>query len=181
MGFLGGKRVRGMVLLLVVASSAGLSACSYTDDEAGLATAPPASTSRPAPPPPPKADPALAEKQAANQSQLDRILGPRPAALVFGGSGGLGGDGHRTSLSGIPGGRYKVTSACVGITDATLLIAQPDSRGGTTHELALKCGTASTMTVNLDVGKVFAHLVPMTTERSNAAVAGFWMVPAPSP
>jgi hypothetical protein len=71
-----------------------------------------------------------------------------------------------------------VTSACVGVTDAALLIAQPDRRGGTNHELALKCGTASSMTVNLEVGQVFAHLVPMTTEPGTAAVAGFWMVPA---
>jgi hypothetical protein len=177
MGFLGGKHVRSMTLLLVLASSAGaLSACAYTDDEA--AERHPV-TSRPAPPPPRTADPALAKEQASNQAQLDKILGPKPSDLVLGGSGGLGGDGHRTSLPGIPEGRYKVTSACVGVTDATLLIAQPDRRGGTNHELALKCGTASSMTVNLEVGQVFAHLVPMTTEQGTAAVAGFWMVAAP--
>ncbi|MET3934381.1 hypothetical protein [Arthrobacter sp. OAP107] len=156
-----------------------MSACAYTDDEAGPATAPPASTSRPAPPPPPTANPALAQEQASNQTQLDRLLGPRPSDLVLGGSGGLVGDGHRTSLPGIPKGRYKVTSACVGVSDAALLITQPDRRGGSSHEPALKCGTASSMTVNLEVGQVFAHLVPMTTEPGTAAVAGFWMVPAP--
>jgi hypothetical protein len=175
MGLSGGKQVSGLAFFLALASSAGaLGACAYTDDEAA---APPA-TSRPAPPPPPTADPALAEKVAGNQVQLDRILGPRPADLVLGGSGGLGSDGHRTSLPGIPHGRYKVTSACVGITDAALLVAQPDRRGGSTQELALKCGTASTMTVNLEAGQVLTHLVPMTTE-PGAAVAGFWMVPAP--
>ena len=88
MGFFGGNRVRGMALVLALASSAGvLSACAYTDDEAAT----PPATSRPAPPPPPTADPALAEKQASNQVQLDRILGPRPSELVLGGSGGLGG------------------------------------------------------------------------------------------
>jgi hypothetical protein len=180
MGFLGGKRVRGIALLLVLASSAGaLGACTYTDDEPTPATASPPVTSRPAPPPPPTADPALAKEQAGNQAQLDQLLGPRPSSLVLGGSGSLGGDGHRTSLPGIPKGRYKVTSACVGVTDAALLIAQPDRRGGSSHELALKCGTARSMTVNLEVGQVFAHLVPMTTEPGSAAVAGFWMVPAP--
>jgi hypothetical protein len=121
----------------------------------------------------------LAEKEASNQVKLDRILGPRPSDLVLGGSGGLGSDGHRTSLPGVPQGRYKVTSACVGITDAALLITQPDRRGGSTRELALKCGTASTMTVNLAAGQVLTHLVPMTTEPDSAAVAGFWMIPAP--
>jgi hypothetical protein len=169
-----------MALLLVLAGPAGvLSACTYTDDEAASATASSPVTSRPAPPPPPTADPALAKEQASNQTQLDPLLGPRPSSLVLGGSGGLGGDGHRTSLPGIPKGRYKVTSACVGVTDAALLIAQPDRRGGTSHELALKCGTASSMTVDFEVGKVFAHLVPMTTEPGTAAVAGFWMVPGP--
>lgn len=175
MWFLGGKQIRGLTLLLVLACSAGaLSACAYTDDEAA---APPV-TSRPAPPPRPTADPAVAREQANNQAQLDRILGPSPSDLVLGGSGGLGGDGHRTSLPGIPQGRYKVTSACVGVSDAALLIAQPDRRGGTNHELALKCGTASSMTVNLEAGQVLTHLVPMTTEPGGAAVAGFWMVPA---
>ncbi|MDQ1058309.1 hypothetical protein QFZ23_002210 [Arthrobacter globiformis] len=180
MWFIGGKHVRGMTLLLVMASLAGvLSACAYTDDEAAPATASPPVPSRPAPPPPPTADPALAKEQASNQTQLDQLLGPRPSDLVLGSSGGLGGDGHRTSLPGIPEGRYKVTSACVGVTDAALLIAQPDRRGGSSHELALKCGTARSMTVNLEAGQVFAHLVPMTTEPGTAAVAGFWLVPAP--
>jgi hypothetical protein len=180
MWFIGGKHVRGMTLLLVLASSAGvLSACAYTDDdEASPATASPPATSRLAPLPPPSADPVLAKEQASNQTQLDQLLGPRPSALVLAGSGGLSGDGHRTSLPGIPKGRYKVTAACVGVTDAALLIAQPDRRGGSSHELALKCGTARSMTVNLEVGQVFAHLVPMTTEPGSGAVAGFWMVPA---
>jgi hypothetical protein len=180
MGFIGGKHVRGITLLLVLASSTGvLSACAYMDDEASPETASPPVTSRPVPPPLPTADPALAKEQASNQTQLDRILGPKPSDLVLGGTGGLGGDGHRTSLPGIPKGRYKVTSACVGVSDAALLLAQPDNRGGSSHELALKCGAARSMTVNLEVGQVFAHLVPMTTEPGTAAVAGFWMVPAP--
>ena len=179
MGFLGGKRAGGMALLLVLAGSAGaLSACAYTDDEAGPVTAPPASTSRTAPPRQPTADPALAREQASNQTQLDRILGPRPSDLVLGGSGGLSGDGHRTSLSGLPKGSYMVTSSCVGVTEASLLIAQPDRRGGTNYELALKCGRTGGMIVNLETGPVFAHLVPSTTEGRRAAVAGFWMVPA---
>jgi hypothetical protein len=119
MGFIGGKQISGLTLLLVLASCRGaLSACAYTDDEVDASPA----TSRPAPPPPPTADPALAEEQASNQVQLDRILGPTPSDLVLGGSGGLGGGGHRTSLPGIPHGRYKVTSACVGTTDAALLV-----------------------------------------------------------
>lgn len=180
MGFIRGKHVRGITLLLVLAGSAGgLCACAYTDDEPTPETTPPPVTSRPVPAPPPTAHPALAKEQASNQMQLDRILGPKPSDLVLGGTGGLGGDGHRTSLPGIPKGHYKVTSACVGVSDAALLLAQPDHRGGSSHELALKCGTASSMTVNPEVGQVFAHLVPMTTEPGTAAVAGFWIVPAP--
>jgi hypothetical protein len=175
MGFLGGKHLIGPALLLVLSCSAGaLSACAYTDDEAAAQPA----TSRPAPPPPPTADPGLAEKLASNQGQLERILGPAPSGLVLGGSGGLGGDGHRTSLAGIPKGSYLVTSACVGVTEAALLIAQPDRRGGTNYELELKCGRTQGMVVNLEAGPVFAHLVPTTTD-PGAAVAGFWMIPAP--
>jgi hypothetical protein len=72
-----------------------------------------------------------------------------------------------------------VTSACVGVSNAALLIAQPDRRGGTNYELELKCGRTGGMLVNLEAGQVRAHLVPMTTEPGGAAVAGFWMVPAP--
>jgi hypothetical protein len=178
MGFNGGKLVGGMTLVLILAISAeALTACVYTDDEAGPATTPPASTSRTAPP---TADPALARELASNQTQLDRILGPRPSDLVLGGSGGLSGDGHRTSLPGLPKGSYLVTSSCVGgVTEASLLIARPDRRGGTNYELELKCGRTGGMIVKLETGPVFAHLVPTTTVERRAAVAGFWMVPAP--
>ncbi|MFC7850898.1 hypothetical protein ACFUTU_20755 [Arthrobacter sp. NPDC057388] len=136
-------------------------------------------TSRPAPPPPPTVDSALAKAQAINQTQLDKILGPRPSDLVIGTSGGLTGDGHGTSLPAVPSGRYKVTAACAGVTEAALLIAQPGQREGTNHELALKCGTASSMTVDLRAGQLLTQLVPTTTEPGDAAVAGFWIVPAP--
>jgi hypothetical protein len=179
MGFIGGKPVRGMMLVVFTVSAAVLSACAYTDDEAGTSAAPSPSTSRPAPPRPPTADPALAREQAGNQAQLGRILGPRPSNLVLGGSGGLSGDGHRASLPGLSKGSYLVTSSCVGVTNAALLLAQPDRRGGTNYELELKCGRTGGMIVTLETGPVFAHLVPTTTEESRAAVAGFWMVPAP--
>lgn len=45
--------------------------------------------------------------------------------------------------------------------------------------LALKCGAAGSMTVNLETGRVYAHLVLTTTDPGSAAVAGFWMVPVP--
>ncbi len=35
------------------------------------------------------------------------------------------------------------------------------------------------MTVNLETGRVYAHLVLTTTDPGSAAVAGFWMVPVP--
>jgi hypothetical protein len=72
-----------------------------------------------------------------------------------------------------------VTAACAGVTEAALLIAQPGQREGTNHELALKCGTASSMTVDLRAGQLLTQLVPTTTEPGDAAVAGFWIVPAP--
>jgi hypothetical protein len=65
----------------------------------------------------------------------------------------------------------------VGVTDAALLIAQPNRRGGTNYELELKCGRTEGMILNLETGPVSAHLVPTTTAESRTAVAGFWMVP----
>jgi len=134
--------------------------------------------SRPAPPPPPEADPHLAEVQAGNQAQLDRRLGPRPGGVVLGGSGGLGGDGFGTSSIGIPKGSYTVTAACHGVMKASLTLSQSNRRGGTQQELALDCGTATKVNLDLEAGPVSAHAFRMTTEQGSAAVAGFWMVPA---
>jgi hypothetical protein len=165
------------MLLVLASSGVALCSCEYMNEEAAPATAHPG-TSRPAPPPLPKADPDLAAVRARNQAQLEIRLGPRPDGVVLGGSGGLGGDGYRASVIGIPKGSYKVTAACLGVLKASLTISQPDRRGGTGHELALDCGKAKSVNLDLDVGPVSAHAFRMTTEPGSAAVAGFWMVPA---
>lgn len=165
------------MLLVLASSGVALSACEYPDDEPAP-TAAPAEPFRPAPAPPPKDEPGLAEAAARNQAQLDIRLGPRPDGVVFGGLGGLGGDGFRTSAIGIPKGSYTLTAACIGVMAASVSISQPDRRGGTAHELALDCGTATIVKVDLEAGPVSAHAFRMTTEPAGAAVAGFWMVPA---
>ena len=176
----GGKRwVRSLALLLVfISSGAALCSCEYADDELSQASAPPGN-SRPAPGPPPEANRDLAEVQAGNQTQLDTRLGPRPDGVVLGGSGGLGGDGFRTSTVGIPEGSYTVTAACHGVMKASLNLWQPNRRGGTQQEIVLECGTATSVDLNLVAGPVSAHAFRMTTEQGSAAVAGFWMVPKP--
>jgi hypothetical protein len=179
MATIGGNRSSRAVALLLVLVSSGiaLSACEYQDDRPAPSSAP-TQTSVPAPPPLPKADPGVAKAQARNQTQLDARLGPQPDGLVLAGSGGLGNDGFRTSAAGIPEGSYAITAACVGVVKASLTISQPDRRGGTAHELALDCGTRTSVKVDLQVGPVSAHFTRMTTEPGRAAVAGFWMVPA---
>lgn len=178
--FGGKRRVRRIALLLVFVSlGVTLGSCEYADEEPAP-TAAPTGPSRTASLPPTKADPGLAKVRARNQAQLDIRLGPRPDGVVLGGSGGLDGDGFRTSVVGIPKGSYTVTAACLGVLKASLAISQPDRRGGTGQELVLDCGTATSMKVDLDVGPVSAHAFRMTTEPGSAAVAGFWMAPAPS-
>jgi hypothetical protein len=164
-------------LLIFISSGAALVSCEYTDEEPTQMAAPPG-YSRPAPAAPAEADLDLAEVHAGNQAQLDMRLGPRPEGVVLGGSGGLGGDGFRTSIIGIPKGSYTVTAACHGVMKASLTLSQSDRRGGTQHELALECGTATRVDLDLEAGPVSAHAFRMTTERGSAAVAGFWMVPA---
>ncbi|MDR6558625.1 hypothetical protein J2809_002995 [Arthrobacter pascens] len=177
---MGGKRwIRPTGLLLVLACSGmALGACEYADDSPAPAAASP-EPSRPAPPRPPTADPRVAEVAARNQTQLDSLLGPSPEGVVLAGSGGLGSDGFRTSVIGISKGNYTVTAACVGVRAASLSISQSDRRGGTAHELALDCETVTSTKVNLEVGPVSAHGFRMSTEPGTAAVAGFWIVPAP--
>ncbi len=176
----GGKRwIRGLAVLLVfVSSGAAMTSCAYEDEELSQTTAAPV-YSRPAPAPPPQADADLAEVQAGNQAELDIRLGPRPDGVVLGGSGGLGGDGFRTSVVAIPEGSYTVTAACHGVMKASLSLWQPNRRGGTQQELVLECGTASSRDLNLVAGPVSAHAIRMTTEQGSAAVAGFWLVPKP--
>ena len=170
-------RPTGLVLVLAC-SGIALGACEYADDNPAPAASSP-EPSRTAHPRPPTADPRVAEAAAKNQAQLDVLLGPSPEGVVLAGSGGLGSDGFRTSVPGIPKGRYTVTAACVGVRTASLSISQSDRRGGTAHELALECGTVASTKVNLEVGPVSAHGFRMSTDPRAAAVAGFWIVPAP--
>lgn len=179
MSAFGGNRwSRAIALLLVLASSGvALSACEY-EDPVPVPADTPAGPSRSTPPPLPKSEPGLAQVQARNQAQLDSRLGPRPEDLVMGASGGLGTDGFRTSVPGIPKGSYTITAACVGVVKASITISQSDRRGGTAHEVALDCGTTTSVKLDLHVGPVSAHATRMTSEPGLTAVAGFWMVPA---
>lgn len=185
MGLHGGSRGSGAIALLLVLASSGiaLSACEYQDaspapTDTSAVLSPPAPISRPAPPPVPKADPTLAQVQVRNQTQLDRRLGLPPDGLVLGGSGGLGNDGFRSSATGIPKGSYAVTAECVGVLKASLTVFQPDRRGGTTHEVALDCGTTARAKLDLEVGPVSVHITRATTEPGLSGVAGFWIAPA---
>ena len=192
----GGIRWSRPIALLLVLASCGiaLSACEYQDaspapsdtTEVISPPAPPpapivdqsATISRSAPPPPPKVDPTIAQLQARNGAQLDKRLGLPPDGLVMGGSGGLGNDGFRASDAGIPKGRYTVTAECVGVRKASLTVFQSDPRGGTTHEVALECGTTARAKLDLEAGQVSVHITRMTTEPGLTGVAGFWVVPA---
>lgn len=60
-----------------------------------------------------------------------------------------------------------------------LTVSQPDRRGGTAYEVALDCGTTTSVKLDLSAGPVSAHATRMATEPGRAAVAGFWIVPAP--
>jgi hypothetical protein len=185
MAAIGGNRwSRATALLLVLASSGiALNACEYQDASPALtgtpaATSPPPATSpRPAPPVP-KTDPALAKAQVRSQAQLDRRLGLPPKDVVLGGSGGLGNDGFRSSAAGIPKGSYTITAECVGVLKASLTISQFDRRGGTSHEVALDCGTTAIVKLDLEAGSVSAHITRRTTEPGLTGVAGFWVAPA---
>jgi hypothetical protein len=189
-----------MALLLVLASCGiALNACEYQDDSPAPAdpsavvspSAPPpvpmaspapidtpAAISPPARPPLPKDDPALAQVQVRNQAQLDRRLGLPPDGLVSGGSGGLGDGGLRASATEIPKGSYTVTAECVGMLKASLSVSQRDLPGGTTHEVALNCGTTARVKLDLEAGPVSVRITPMTTDPGHTAIAGFWVVPA---
>jgi hypothetical protein len=180
MATLGGRRrVPGTALLLILAGvGMVISGCEYAEDDPVLAASPPG-PSRATPPPPPIADPGLAEVQARNQAQLEVLLGPRPGNVVFGTSGSIGGSGFRGSSAGIPQGTYTVTAACIGVSSASLSITQPDRRGGKERTLPIKCGTKTSTTLDLGAGPVSVHGIRMSTGTGAAAVAGFWLVPAP--
>lgn len=186
---------RGIALVLVLASSAfALSACEY-QDASPVTSESPDVVSPPAPPPAPKAepsrvisppspslmpkaDPTLAQVQVRNQAHLDSRLGLPPDGLVLGGSGGLGNDGFRSSATDIPKGSYTVTAECVGILKASLTIFQSNPREGTTHQVALDCGTTARARLDLKAGSVSVHITRKTKEPARTAVAGFWIAPA---
>ena len=163
--------------MLLACLAAVITGCEYADD-AGDPPAAPARSSRAAPPPPPTADPGLAKNESRNLAVLGVLLGPRPGGTVLDGAGGLGGSGFRKSVRALGKGSYTVTAACIGIPNAVLHISQSNLRGGTTHELALDCGTTATITLELDDGPVLAQGLRMTPEPGAGSVVGFWIVPA---
>ncbi|WP_214954500.1 hypothetical protein [Arthrobacter sp. ISL-69] len=177
MSLLGGRHsIRGMALLLACLAAA-ITGCEYGDD-VGDPTAAPARSARPAPPPPPTADPGLGKNESRNLAVLEVLMGPRPGGTVLDGAGGLGGSGFRKSVRALDKGSYTVTAACIGIPNAVLHISQSNLRGGTTHELALDCGTTATTTLELEDGPVLAQGIRMTPEPGAGSVVGFWIVPA---
>ncbi|MEV7133174.1 hypothetical protein AB0N24_09835 [Arthrobacter sp. NPDC093128] len=93
-------------------------------------------------------------------------------------AGLLGRRDNRKSVRALDKGSYTVTAACIGIPNAVLHISQSNLRGGTTHELALDCGTTATTTLELEDGPVLAQGIRMTPEPGAGSVVGFWIVPA---
>jgi hypothetical protein len=64
------------------------------------------------------------------------------------------------SATEIPKGSYTVTAECVGMLKASLTVSQPDLRGGTTHEVALNCGTTARVKLDLEAGPVSVRITP---------------------
>jgi hypothetical protein len=61
---------------------------------------------------------------------------------------------------------------------ASLSVSQRDLPRGTTHEVALNCGSTARVKLDLEAGPVSVRITPMTSDTGNTAIAGFWVVPA---
>jgi hypothetical protein len=133
--------------------------------------------SAPAPSPPPKVDPAIAQVQARNEAQLVRRLGLPLDGLVSGGSGGLGNDGFRSSTTKIP---REATQWPLNAWEWSKHRSQSFSptTSGTTHEVALGCGTMPRAKLGLKAGSVSVHVTRKANEPFLTAVARLWIAPA---
>ncbi|SDL72301.1 hypothetical protein SAMN04487916_11379 [Arthrobacter sp. ov407] len=170
--------MRSAALLLAVAcTAAGLAGCEYKDDVTDP-TAAPTRAGRPTRSLTPPVDPGLAEAEQRNLGELEAVLGTRPAGLVLGGTGGIGGSGFRNSAAAVPKGTYTLTAACIGAPNALLTVSQDGLRGGGRAEMNLDCGAAETTRVELRAGPVQIQGFRPGTDPAAGEVAGFWIVPA---
>lgn len=172
----GGMRAMGRTaqLLAAAAAAAGLAGCEYADAGTAPAASVPASRSYPARAPLPARDPELVAAETRNLSELHAVLaapdGPRSGGSGgtgdtpgwMGGSGGMGdtpGRGFSFSGTVTAAGQYKVTAACVGAADAHLSVTQGARQGGTLLERGFDCGSPVEVLVDLEPGRVSAHVL----------------------
>ena len=171
------RRIAALPLPAVLAVMV-LAGCEYADD-VGLSPAAvsPAAASHLTGTPLPSLDAQPDITEARNMTELQRLLGAPPQELLMGGSGGLGGDGFRTSRRAAGQGTYTVTAACVGLPAAHLSISQgrPGSPG---LELDLDCGSRIQAKVVLETGPVSSHMESPNAAPGSGGVAGLMIVPA---
>jgi hypothetical protein len=111
--------------------------------------------------PKPYSDPQVLEQEAMNYARLDRVLGaiPDPVLLFEVGplDGPLRGFGNTGKVAAA--GRYTITAACVGASEAKVSVGQ-EHPGAPFRpvELELDCAGATSQVIALQQGYVFAHL-----------------------
>jgi hypothetical protein len=117
--------------------------------------------------------------EATNYAELEWLLGTAPGTIVFSDSGPVNGPsagfGKTATVSTV--GSYTVTSACVGVPDAQVILNQGPHAGVKPLELIVECSAASSQVVELQAGYVSANVVrsdPASVPWAGA-VAGIWI------
>ncbi|MEE9098447.1 hypothetical protein [Pseudarthrobacter phenanthrenivorans] len=155
-----GWRGRLAIALPLLVFPGGTAGCSYEYDEPVRTPA-----ARPAPAaesPAPPVDPLVLEREVRNYRELDRLLKTVPGPVLLFEEGPLDGPvrGFGTVAEVPAAGRYTVTAACAGASDAKVAVGQEHPGAAfRPAELTLDCTAVTTLIIELDQGYVFAHLV----------------------
>ncbi|WP_309105892.1 hypothetical protein [Arthrobacter sp.] len=153
------KRHRFAFALCLLIPLSGTAGCVYEYSEpTRTPTADPTSVTGA---PKPYRDPQVLEQEAKNYAHLERLLEDAPEPVLLSDVGPLDGPlrGFGETEKVPAAGRYTVTAACVGASEANVAVGQ-EHPGAPFRpmELALNCTGAASQAIALQEGYVFAHL-----------------------
>lgn len=164
----------------MVALCTALAGCEYQDGSPPAAgVTPPATATKPAPEPwPPTKPTELAALEEGNRTKLEEVLGVPAHDTYLDITEAIGGrmNSFVTNASLPSSGTYNITTACIGTTNAKLIVSQQQP-GGPEEPLnfseAFACAEPSSRALDLHAGGVTVDVINLSPDGSTWGTGAF--------